>query len=601
MGYEFKQEDVFRLASFVRTDVREKGEELHFTYCPFCHGGKHGDKDTFAVNLNSGAYKCLRSSCGAQGHFVQLAREVGYALDFGVAKKEYRRLPQREVTVRAPAVEYLAARSIGRETVERYKITTQKDNNKILAFPFYDDGGQLVTVKYRKTDYQKGRDKNKEWFEAGTEPILFGMEQARSYLQPLVICEGQIDSLSLAECGIPNAVSVPNGANGFTWVTGCYDWVMKFPSIIVFGDNEHGKITLVDEIAKRFPLPIAVVPSEMYYGEKDANDILRRYGKEAIFEAVEGAKAYTIPHIKRLADVEAVDLNSLPKIKSGIYELDRVLGGFYLGQVVLMTGKRGEGKSTCVGQIINEAFDQDVNVLAYSGELTDYHFKRWIDFQAAGPNHVVEMIDEYGERSYTIDPGTIEKISAWYADKAYIYDNSSLIDDSEYEGLIDTIEKAVPRYNIQLVCIDNLMTAMDVNPTEDLYRAQSTFLKRLKQLAVRHNIVVILVAHPRKSGAGPVGDYNESVSGSADITNRVDVVITYERTHGEEEERGDGKIIVSKNRLTGKLTNRDSPIYTFYSQSTKRITSVHNGTTKKYGWERQSEPDVYESNYTLPF
>ena len=65
-------------------------------------------------------------------------------------------------------------------------------------------------VKYRKTDFDKARDKNKEWCEAGTRPILFGMKQCVDF-ETLVITEGQIDSLSVSEAGVKNAVSVPTG------------------------------------------------------------------------------------------------------------------------------------------------------------------------------------------------------------------------------------------------------------------------------------------------------------------------------------------------------------------------------------------------------
>ena len=66
--------------------------------------------------------------------------------------------------------------------------------------------------------------------------------------ETLVITEGQIDSLSLAEAGIKNAVSVPTGARGFTWYQHCADWIDGFREIIVFGDNENGQITLVNEL-----------------------------------------------------------------------------------------------------------------------------------------------------------------------------------------------------------------------------------------------------------------------------------------------------------------------------------------------------------------
>ena len=64
MGYELKPSDVYDLARVLDADVHEKGGELFFTYCPYCRGGESRDKNTFSVNLTSGAFKCFRSGCG---------------------------------------------------------------------------------------------------------------------------------------------------------------------------------------------------------------------------------------------------------------------------------------------------------------------------------------------------------------------------------------------------------------------------------------------------------------------------------------------------------------------------------------------------------
>ena len=242
--------------------------------------------------------------------------------------------------------------------------------------------------------------------------------------------------------------------------------------------------------------------------------------------------------------------------------------------------------------MIVEAIDQDVPVFAYSGELTDYHFKRWIDFQAAGPNHVETRRDEYQNDIYSIPQAVLNKLNQWYRGKAYIYDSSAIPEDQEEtEGLLETAEKAIKRYGIKMLCIDNLMTAMDVSPRDDLYRAQSVFVKRLKLLAVKYDLAVILVAHPKKSKDR---FENDDVSGSADITNRVDIVMNYAR--GEKDE-SDGRLSVTKNRLSGTLTKND--ILLFYSTSTKRITSIRS-KGRVYGWEKGF--DRYESELdTLPF
>ncbi len=598
MGYEFKLRDLMSLAGAIGAETREKGDELFFRLCPFCGGGLSGDKDTFSVNTDTGVYKCFRSSCGAQGHFVQLARHVGFELDFGEnkTKKTYRRLPQRPVVVRDPAVAYMASRGIGEAVTRLYEITTQTDRDNILVFPFRDDEGEVRFVKYRKTDFDKSKDKNKEWSEPGCEPILFGMWQCWTF-DTLVITEGQLDSLSLAEAGITNPVSVPTGAMGATWIEACYDWVSKFRELVIFGDCEGGKVTLVDMISKRFSMPIRVVQPEDYYGEKDANDMLRKYGKDLLVQAVNNAKPIPVDHVKRLADVEAVNLNELEKITTKIPEVDRAIGGLYFGQVVLLTGKRGEGKSTLMSQLVLEARDQGYNAFIYSGELPDYQAKAWMDLQAAGVDYINTTRNVYGDQQYSVKPEAIEKINDWYGDHVYLFDNSILQDDeSEMETLLATMEKVIRRNGVRAVFIDNLMTAMDVEPGGDLYHAQSVFLKRLKTIAMRYDVMVLLVAHPRKTQR--VAD-NDDVSGSGDITNRVDTVLIYSRADPERDGCS-GKLAITKNRLTGKLISGDDAIKLAYSRSSRRVTSVDSGlSSREYGWIGESETIV--TGHSVPF
>lgn len=592
MGYEFQERDLLGLASKLGADTRRKGDELFFKWCPYCHGDGH-DKDTFSVNLTTGLYKCFRSGCDRHGHFVQLARDFGYPLDMGDAPRKYRELPQRPLKVKEQAVRYLEGRGISREVTERYHISARKDNENVLVFPFYDENHTLRFVKYRKTDFDRERDKNKEWCEKDTMPILFGMDQCEDFSR-LVITEGQIDSLSVAEAGIPNAVSVPNGARGFTWVENCWDWVSKFPEVVVFGDCERGKVTLVDELSRRLRCKLRVVRQEDYLGEKDANAILQKYGPEAIRQAVHNAQVLPVNHVVRLADVESVDLNDLERIRTGFSNLDRVVDGFFMGQLVLLTGKRGEGKSTLMGQLMAEALNQGYKVLAYSGELPGYQFKRWLDFQLAGPQNVLTTYNVYSDPRYSLEEDTVQRLNRWYYDNAFLYDSNSLNGD-EYESLLETVEKTIQRYGVKLVCVDNLMTAIDVARADSQYIQQSQFVRSLKQIAVRYNVVVLLVAHPKKTD-GKVTD-NDAVSGSSDITNRADIVLSYVKN--AEGEAPGGKVFVMKNRMTGKLALGDGAVATEYEPSSKRIYQAGSSPSYKYDWERT--PAEFGSADDLPF
>ena len=111
--YEYKKQDVFNLASFIGAEVKQKGNELFFKYCPNCKGGQH-DKETFSINLDNGAFKCFRASCDYHGHFVELARDVGFKLEDEV-QKQYRTLPQKKVESKPMAIEYLESRGISAE------------------------------------------------------------------------------------------------------------------------------------------------------------------------------------------------------------------------------------------------------------------------------------------------------------------------------------------------------------------------------------------------------------------------------------------------------------------------------------------------------
>ena len=140
---------------------------------------------------------------------------------------------------------------------------------------------------------------------------MFGMMQCKDFKR-LIITEGQIDSLTVAECGFDNAVSVPTGAKGLTWINNCYDWVSQFEEIVVFGDCEKNKITLADDIVSRFPLKIIkVVRQADYLGEKDANDILRKYGRDAVRCCIENAEIKPVRAVKPLASVKKADLSGL--------------------------------------------------------------------------------------------------------------------------------------------------------------------------------------------------------------------------------------------------------------------------------------------------
>lgn len=589
--YKFNKEDARRFARERGIRAKVVGNELRFDKCPYCQSSK--DKDTFAINLDTGMFKCMRSSCGARGNMITLHKDFGFSLgseanEYYDRTRSFRTFPKKEKPVpKDKALEYMAGRGISNKVCKDYNITISKDNENVLVFPFYDEADNLVFVKFRKTDFDPEKDKNKEWCMRDTKPILFGMSQCNMDNPVLIMTEGQIDSLSVVEAGYENAVSVPTGKNGFSWVPYCWDWLQKFKTLIIFGDKEGDTITLLDDMATRFNGLVKHVRLEDYKDCKDANDILRKYGKEQVKKCIDNAVPMEVKEIKDITEVKKVKLSDLEKFNTGFQGLNKILGGFYMGQVILLTGERGKGKSTLASQFGTMAVKAGYNTFFYSGELLDWYFRNWLDLQIAGDRFINKIQNPYGTFDYSVDGNVYPSIEKWYAGRVKIFDNN-IIREDEHDDLLGTIQKAITRYSCRVIFIDNLMTAMDDDISSDLNRQQTAFVRKLTYIAKQFNVLIFLIAHPKKNPSGKYTFTNDDVAGSSNITNLVDVVLRYDTPSRQEEDNEDTPrpervLQVFKNRLTGKVKTDGIGLY--YQESSKRISENKMTFDWELGWE----------------
>lgn len=577
--YQVKEEDVIRFAR-EHGKFRQRGEEIVLQNCPYCHAK---DKDTFSINIRTGQFECKRGSCGAKGNMITLSRDFDFSLGrdadayyqtVDYSRKKYNHFGKDKLESKDKAVRYMESRGISAEVTRKYELTIRKDNENVMVFPFRDETGEMVFVKYRNLKPQEGQ--SKEFCEKDCKPILFGMNHCTD--GQLVITEGQIDSLSVAESEIPNAVSVPTGKNGFTWIPYCWDWMERFNKIVVFGDCENGVITLAEELKKRWPLKVYVVRPVDYKGCKDANEILQKWGKQAVIDAVNNAEPPNIDNIKPMASVKQVDIMQMEYFKTNMPTVDGMLdGGFRFGQLAVLTGKRGDGKSTLASMWGCEAMSQDYNCFFYSGELPDFFFRNWMDRQITKKAEVTES--------------DADALNQYYGEKAFIYDNTTVEDESS--NLLKTVEIAIVQKNCRFILIDNLMTAIETDEGSDLYRAQSRFVGELAALAKKYTVFILLVAHPRKQN-GEMS--NDDVSGSSNITDRADLVLCYGRIPEKKGEPAPGdderRLEILKNRLTGRLAVKDKGIKLIFESKSKRIAeNTAAFFSHCYKWK---DDDLYE-------
>jgi len=336
---------------------------------------------------------------------------------------------------------------------------------------------------------------------------------------------------------------------------------------------------------------------EDYKDCKDANEILQKYGVEQVQACIYNSVPVEVKEIKDITDVKKVKISDMEKFNTGIGSLNRILGGFYMGQVVLLTGERGKGKSTLASQFGTMAVKAGYTTFFYSGELMDWYFRGWIDLQVAGDRNINRIRNDYGTFDYSIDGNVYPLMEKWYGGKIKIYDNNLVSD--EHDSLLETIEKAIKRYSCRVIFIDNLMTAMDDDITSDLNRQQTSFVRQLAQIAKKYNVLIFLVAHPKKNPSGKFDFCNDDVAGSSNITNLVDVVLRYDSpsSRDESEEKPDRVLQVFKNRLTGKLNTKGIGLY--YQESSKRI-SENKTFDWELGWETATD-FVPADPFDIPF
>lgn len=290
------------------------------------------------------------------------------------------------------------------------------------------------------------------------------------------------------------------------------------------------------------------------------------------------------------------DLKDAKAIPLGIPELDKKILGLILGEVTIISGGSGAGKTTFINHIILNAVQRNFKVALWSGEMAGGRIAGWIDQMAAGKHNVIPV--EGTDGLYSVPAFVRGKINEWLGDRLLIYNNSY---GQRWSHLSSDIRECIKANEVNLVILDNLMAlSLDSFDGENNDR-QKGFINELTDLAKETNTHIILVAHPRKENLSQL-IRKESIAGTADITNLAFNVLLLHRTGQDFEKRGkeffgvskvdelkkfDLVVEVCKSRTPGY---QDLLVGLYYEKETRRL-KTDPGDNIIYGWE--DKPPVW--------
>jgi twinkle protein len=441
---------------------------------------------------------------------------------------------------------WIKGRGISEDVATKYGLvharayfTRIKKEGPGIAYPYWVNTG-VAGHKVRSTE-EKDHVCDKGLYS------LFGIQHVNLETESqIVFCEGEPDALSMAEAGVNNPVSVPNGASsfgnsmpngddpkaqyGFLWTA--KEQIDAAKKIIIATDMDEPGDSLADELARRigkhrcwrvrFP-----------EGCKDANDTLLKHGKEVLVKCVKEAEPWPVAGLYEAdryfqAVDDLYDFGFAKKVTTGYAEVDDIYS-LSPGSLTIVTGLPNAGKTTFINQLM-------VNAARIHGYVSLI-----CSFETPPSVHIpvlAEMLlqvpffkpNAYGERMKKDD---LKKTYAFIS-RHFKFMQQDEGAKASIADLIERIKIAVFRWGIRCVVIDPysyIHRPSDISETQFIEQ----ILSDVRLLAQAYGLHIWFIAHTTKMVQNMDGSYKVpggfDISGSAGWFARADHGITIHQDH----------------------------------------------------------------------
>lgn len=488
-------------------DLRNKWSGEVKTTCPKCaHQRKKKNDPSLGVNIDDGVWKCHH--CGWSGSVNQYVR------------------PEARPEVKTEGIfSYFTKRGINQETVKHFKVSEGSEwmpqdqkEHKVICFNYFMED-DLINIKFKTSDKMFKMVK-----DAMKIPYNLNSIKKQEYI---IISEGEEECMVWHQCGYHSVVSVPNGAsknnNNLEWLDRVYD-MFEGKVIYLATDNDEPGRKLGEDLSRRFDasdIRIIRFPE----GQKDANDCLKAYGPDFVKRLYADAEHLPVAEISSASDYTALidsyyDSGYPIGALVDMSETDEHIS-WNRGELVVVTGIPGSGKSTWLDYMF----------------IRLAHLKEWkfglFSPENIAPLKITRMTEQLMGKGMKQMNKTELHTAISIIDKHFWFYNVEIMEDYSLSALLKIAATMVKRNGIDCLCLDPFNYIEPESGDESSHEKIGNLLRKLKQFAIKYNVCVTLVAHPRKMDKTSAG-YNVprlyDISGSHHFFNVPDVGIAVHRT-----------------------------------------------------------------------
>ncbi|KAI8380753.1 P-loop containing nucleoside triphosphate hydrolase protein [Blakeslea trispora] len=530
------------------------------THCPHCIQVR---KNSFAalLDIQKGTYRC--TTCKSKGSFSEFSKTLVKKLEPLDPVLPTTKSPSQPLKTPEELKQYQTALQSNRDLLDQIQQKHMLAPTTLEAFGVgtipLEDGTAGLTLPQTTLSYQDHQFQNStvglkvcdlETHTVQLEPPtahkdhvdgLFGYQTAHADAETIVLTRRELDAMAAYQAtGLPS-VSIPH--TNYQLQESVLPLLDRFNKVYLWLDDDvEGKIA-----AERFARKIGehkcllvntrqgdqqgpLSAHEALVQQKDLSQIMakaRGFQHDQIinFNFLREEVYNEVLHPEQTRGVQS---NELPQLNS-------IMKGHRPGELTILTGPTGSGKTTIISQLSLDYCKSGVPTL-------------WGSFEILNRRLAKKMLYQYAGKDLSQSPEEFDRVANEF-EKLPLY-FLKFFSSTAIHDVLKACHHAVYAYDIQHIVLDNLqfMLSQQSRGSMDKWDLQDHAIAEIRRFATEQDVHITLVVHPRKD-SGPHEQLDiHSIFGSAKVTQEADNVMIIQK------DRADRRSLdIKKNRYDGTL------------------------------------------------